>query len=152
MRTKETGRKAIGFEYPHGSDEWLKSRVLKLCKHGSVRGAGSFGRSTATLDCHSGFRPREGADRAALEAADFVHNLQDAVKEQLYLVLNAPILRSLRLNSRSSVCSFHQRRNLRKLVSLWFYALDESPKIVKMLYKNTNCLLEQAPTSCESFI
>ena len=37
MRTKETGRKAIGFEYPHGSDEWLKSRVLKLCKHGSVR-------------------------------------------------------------------------------------------------------------------
>ena len=49
MRTKETGRKAIGFEYPHGSDEWLKSRVLKLCKHGSVRGAVSHGRSTATL-------------------------------------------------------------------------------------------------------
>ena len=48
MRTKETGRKAIGFEYPHGSDEWLKSRVLKLCKHGSVRGAVRDGRSTAT--------------------------------------------------------------------------------------------------------
>ena len=38
MRTKETGRKYIEFEYPHGSDEWLKSHVLKLCKRGPVRG------------------------------------------------------------------------------------------------------------------
>ena len=42
MRTKETGRKAIGFEYPHGSNGWLNSREPKLCNQVSVRGAGCF--------------------------------------------------------------------------------------------------------------
>ena len=42
MKTKETGRKAIGFEYPHGCDEWLKSRVLKLCKHDSCGGREAY--------------------------------------------------------------------------------------------------------------
>ncbi|MBR4742430.1 MAG: hypothetical protein IK079_06005, partial [Desulfovibrio sp.] len=35
----------------HKVDEWLESRVLKLCKYGSVLGgAGSLCRSTAILD------------------------------------------------------------------------------------------------------